>query len=388
MRNLPKVLAVLAFAGTAFSQQPTDVVARVGDQVITRADLATEIPEQYKSQYTRVTGELRDTERQAVRELLGTREMERTAKQRHVDVEQIYREAIANDLEQFSTDAQAKIHQIEASIDEADRLTLEEIIDRRLYDEAQRRKLTVDQNIAFDDLAYLRAYEAARINRAKSQDPLDKQIADSAAEAHEVVLRQRMIAAARAVVPVERTLEPPRVRVNANGFPRLGNANAPVQLVVFTDFECPYCAESAPMWRKLAEHYPNDVSVVMRDYPMANRIHAMPAAIAARCAFAQGKFWEYHDLLFANRTALTEENFLAFAQRLGLNTDAFARCEADPMTRAAIEAGVEQGRAYGVDATPTLFLNGRLISGEQTLERLTRLIEEEKKRSGPKAASR
>lgn len=380
-------LAVVLCAWSASAQQPGDVVARVGGVAITRADLANEIPEQYKAQYTRVTGELRDTERQAVRELLGTREMERIAKERHIDVEQLYRETIANELEHFSTDAQAKIHQIEASIDEADRLTLEEIIDRRLYDEGKRRGLTVDPNIAFDDVAYLRAYEAARIKRAKSEAPLDKQIAESAAEAREVVMRQRVIDAARKVVDVERTLEPPRVHVATNGFPRMGSASAPVQLVVFSDFECPYCAEIDPQLRKLYEHYEGDLSLVMRDYPMPNRIHSMPSAIAARCAFAQGKYWPYHDLLFANRTALTDENFRAFAERSGLDVAAFERCQADPATRATLEREIEQGRAYGVDATPTLFLNGRLLSGVQTLERLTRLVDEEKKRSGPKAAS-
>ena len=365
---------------TAAAQQPSDVVARVGDVAITRADLANEIPDQYKAQYARVTGELRETQRQAVRELLGTREMERIAKQRHIDVEQLYRETIARELENFSPDAQAKIHQIETSVDEADRLTLEEIIDRRLYDEAKRRAIAIDTKIAPNDIEFLRDYENARRNHAQSTDPIEKQIADAAEEARQAVLRKRVIEAARAVVKVERFLEAPRVHVAADGFPRLGKPDAPVQLVVFTDFECPYCAETEPVLHQLFDKYRDDLSIVMRDYPMANRIHAMPSAIAARCAFAQGKYWPYHDLLFANRTALTEENFRAFAGQVGLDVDAFARCEANPATRVAIEREVEQGRAYGVDATPTLFLNGRLLSGTQTVERLSRLVEEEKKR--------
>jgi protein-disulfide isomerase len=381
-------IAVAIFIGAALSTAAQEVVARVGDAVITRADLAAEIPDQYKEQYARVTAELRDTEHRAARELLGSRQIEALAKQRHVDVEQIYRETIDRERTNFAASDQAKIHQIEASIYEADRLTLEEIIDRTLFDEGTRRGLTFDTNIAYDDVAYLRAYEAARRERVKSPEPFEKQAADSAAEARAVVLRARMIAAARAVVPVERMLPPPRVQVPTAGFPRLGNAAAPVEIVVFTDFECPYCAETEPALKQLIERYPNDVTIVMRDFPMANRRAAFPSAFAARCAFAQGKYWPFHDLLFANRTALTDENFRLFASRVGVDADAFAQCRANPATRAAIDREIEEARAYGVDATPTVFVNGRLLSGAQTFEGLSRLVEEEKKRGGPKAASR
>jgi protein-disulfide isomerase len=360
--------------------EPNDVVARVGEAAIHRSDLATEIPDEYKAQYTRVTGELRETQQQAVRELLGTRNIEATARQRHVDPEQIYREAIARDSESFTTAAQAKIHQIEASVYEADRLTLEEIIDRRLYDEATRRGLKIDTNIAFDDVAYLRAYEAARRSRVNSADPLDKQIADSAAEGRTAVLRQRMIAAARAVVPVQRFLDPPRVKVATAGFPRMGSADAPVQFVVFTDFECPYCAETEPVLKRIVQTYGSDVSLVMRDFPMPNRKAALPSAIAARCASMQGKYWPYHDLLFANRTSLTDENFRRFAAETGLNTEAFSQCLANPATRTTLEREIDQARAYGVDATPTMFINGRLLSGTATFEQLSRLIEAERRR--------
>lgn len=359
---------------------PDDMVARVGDTTIRRGDLASEIPEQYKPQYVRVTTELRDTQRQAVRELLGTREMEAMAKRRHVDLEQIYRESIARDLESFSIDAQAKIHQIEASIFQADALTLEEVIDRRLYEEGVRRGLKIDTAIAFDDVEYLRAYEAARATRVKSADPLAKQIADSAAEARNAVLRARMIAAARAVVPVQRLLQPPRVKVTTAGAPRLGSADAPVQIVVFTDFECPYCAETDPVLKRVYETSGGAVSLVMRDFPMPNRLAAIPAAIAARCAHQQGKYWPFHELLFQNRTQLTAENFRAFAGLVGADVAAFDRCVADPSIRAALDREVAQARAYGIDATPTMFVNGRLVAGTATFEQLSRLVAEEQAR--------
>jgi protein-disulfide isomerase len=373
MRRLSALL--LLWLSVPAIAQSDDVVARVGDAVIRRADLAAEIPDEYKQQYVRVTGELRDTQRQAVRELLGTRGIEALARQRRVDPEQIYRETLERDVESFSTAAQAKIHQIEASVYEADRLTLEEIIDRRLYDEGTRRGLHADPNIAFDDADYLRAYEAARRN---------KQMTEAIADARAAALRKRMIEAARAGVPVQRFLEPPRVNVAAAAFPRLGSADAPVQIVAFTDFECPYCAEMEPVLKRVVETYGRDVSIVMRDFPMANRKAAWPSAIAARCASKQGKYWPFHDLLFANRTALTSENFRLFAAQNGMDADAFSRCVADPATRAAIEAEVEQARAYGVEATPTFFVNGRLISGTATFEQLSRLIEAEKnkKRGG------
>jgi len=364
------MIALLLSIAVGSTAQTGDVVARVGEAVIRRADLAAEIPDQYKQQYARVTGELRDTQHQAVRELLGTRGIEALARQRHVDAEQIYRETIERDMESFSTAAQAKIHQIEASVYEADRLTIEEIIDRRLYDEGTRRGLHVDAGISFDDADYLHAYESARRN--------NKEMNEAVADARAAVMRKRMIEAARAVVPVQRFLQPPRVKISAAGFPRLGNTAAPVQLVVFTDFECPYCAETEPVLKRVVETYGNAVSLVMRDFPMANRKAAFPSAVAARCASKQGKYWPYHDLLFANRTQLTAENFRRFAAQVGMNVDAFEQCVADPATRAAIDAEVEEARAYGVEATPALFVNGRIVNGAPTFEQLARLIDAER----------
>jgi protein-disulfide isomerase len=379
MRWLTGVVLISMAAGAAAQAgAPDDVVARVGEAVIRRSDLATEIPEQYKPQYVRVTGELRDTERQAVRELLGTREMEAAARRRHVDVEQIYRETIDRDLESFSTDAQAKIHQIEASIYQADALTLEEIIDRRLYDEGVRRGLQIDPNVAVTDVEFLRAYEAARAAQVKSDDPPARQMAAAAEQARSAVLRARMVAAARPVVKVERLLEPPRVKVATAGAPRLGSPDAPVQVVVFTDFECPYCAETDPVLKQVYERANGAMSLVMRDFPMPQRLAAMPSAIAARCAYRQGQYWPFHELLFQNRTKLTAENFRSFAQQVGIDVNAFDRCVADPLTRSALETEIAQARAYGIDATPTLFVNGRMLAGTVTFEQLSRLVAEEK----------
>jgi len=94
----------------------------------------------------------------------------------------------------------------------------------------------------------------------------------------------------------------------------------------------------------------------------------------------QDKYWPFHDLLFANRTALIAENFRRFAAQSGMNVDAFERCVADPAIRSAIDRDVADGRAYGVDATPTLFINGRIVSGAASCEQLSRLVEEEKRK--------
>jgi protein-disulfide isomerase/uncharacterized membrane protein len=153
---------------------------------------------------------------------------------------------------------------------------------------------------------------------------------------------------------------------------RKGPADAPVCIVEFSDFECPHCAQAFRDLRDLVRARP-DVSVVFRHFPLDPSCNALVqggrhrnaclAACAAECADQQGRFWEYHDVLFENQEHLERESLFRYARDMRLDLGAFRTCLDDPATRARIGVDVEAGARVGVRQTPTLVINGRTIPG-------------------------
>jgi predicted DsbA family dithiol-disulfide isomerase/uncharacterized membrane protein len=153
---------------------------------------------------------------------------------------------------------------------------------------------------------------------------------------------------------------------------RKGTANAPITIVEFSDFECPFCGRAAKDLRELVSATP-EVSLVFRHFPLDMRCNgnlqrqmhsnACLAAYAAECAGKQGRFWEYHDLLFENGQRLGREALVTYAERLGIDVTSFTGCLDDPATHARVAADVEAAVRAGVNSTPTRFINGRLVEG-------------------------
>ncbi|MDH5307677.1 MAG: thioredoxin domain-containing protein [Myxococcales bacterium] len=181
--------------------------------------------------------------------------------------------------------------------------------------------------------------------------------------------------ASRASVALE--LEPPRVEIGGEG-PSLGPADAPVTIIEFSDFQCPYCRRARPLVAALAARYPNEVRFVYRHLPLES-IHprARPAAEAAACAQDQGLFWEYHDVLFENPEALGDVDLRRYAQELGADTAQFNDCLSTRQHAAEIDADVAAAASIGVSGTPAFVVNGILVFGLQTEEELDRLIRAE-----------
>jgi protein-disulfide isomerase len=168
--------------------------------------------------------------------------------------------------------------------------------------------------------------------------------------------------------PVEVMLvkpEAPRVNVTyAADDPVKGNAKAPVTIVEFTDFQCPYCQRSQSTLKQVEETYPNDVKIVARQYPLPFHNRAKPAAEAAMCAKEQGKFWEYRDKLF-DKQQLNDEDFRRYAKELNLNSGKFEKCLASHKYAERIEKDIAEGQKFGVTGTPAFFVNGEMINGAQ-----------------------
>jgi protein-disulfide isomerase len=169
-----------------------------------------------------------------------------------------------------------------------------------------------------------------------------------------------------------------RAEVSVDGATFKGAATAPVTIVEFSDFHCPFCQRVLPPLTQLESQYGDKVKLVFRDYPIEN-LHpaARKAHEAARCANAQGKFWACHDLLFANAPKASPEQLKTYAQEVGLDVPAFEQCVNSGTYQAVVQRDVEEGSQVGVTGTPAFFINGRLVSGAQPLESFVRVIEEE-----------
>jgi protein-disulfide isomerase len=182
----------------------------------------------------------------------------------------------------------------------------------------------------------------------------------------------------RAQTPVTVYLVGPRVAVNSDrGFAQ-GAQNAPVAIVEFSDFQCPFCKGVVPTVKQLVATYPGRVKWVFRDFPI-DSLHpaARTAHEAARCAGDQGKFWEYHDLLFERAPNHSPQELKAYAQEVKLDVAAFAQCLDGGQYRDTVVKDVEEGERLGVSGTPTFFINGRPLVGNQTMEAFKAVIEQE-----------
>ncbi|MBL8785771.1 MAG: thioredoxin domain-containing protein [Deltaproteobacteria bacterium] len=164
------------------------------------------------------------------------------------------------------------------------------------------------------------------------------------------------------VIKDGKVFEPLEEKVNAfklDGSPTKGKKDAKIQIVEFSDFECPFCSRVAAPLKELEAKYGADMSVTFKHFPLSFHKNAMPTAVAAMCAHEQGKFWEFHDQAFANQKALLPENLKEYAKTVGLDLGKFDACVASNKPQAQIEADMAEARGAEVRGTPTLYINGR-----------------------------
>ena len=179
-------------------------------------------------------------------------------------------------------------------------------------------------------------------------------------------------------------LEAPRINVNlgAAGHPTLGPKNAPVTVIEFADFQCPFCKRSEDAVMAIHQKYGDRIQLVFMDFPLSFHPHAMPAANAARCAEAQGKFWQYHDALFGDQSKLEPGDLKATAKKLGLDMTKFNACFDKSQYDQAIQKDLEEGHRLNVNGTPTFFIDGREIVGAQPTENFVSIIDQELAKNG------
>jgi len=273
---------------------------------------------------------------------------------------------------------------------------LERMIDERLVDtEAKKQGLTSDQLMAAEtgkgvtvaDDAVRKFYDD---NQARMGGQTFEQIGPRIRTYLEQQGKQeawrKYVQGLREAANVSVKLEQPRVQVAAEGASR-GPADAPVTIIEFSDYQCPFCRKAEPTVKEVLARYPDKVRFVYRHFPLEMHPRARPAAEASNCAGEQGKFWEYHDQVFAGG-ALEDADLERYAKASGLDVAAWKKCLADGTTKARVDADFAAGRAAGVTGTPAFFVNGLMISGAQPVDEFVRRIEAELKRTaGGGAAS-
>jgi protein-disulfide isomerase len=274
------------------------------------------------------------------------------------------------------------------AIYESRRATLDGIIGNHLLDAEAKAGGTdrasvitreITGKVAQPSDADIAAWYAANPQRVQGA-PLDQvrtPIQSLLIQERTAAARSEYLGRLKAKTPVTITLEPPRLIVAAAGRPLRGKADAPVQIVEFSDFQCPYCLRAHPIVKQVLSEYGDRVSLVYRHYPLPNHPDARPAAEASACANEQGRFWDYHDRLFANQSRLADPDLKQHAAELGLDAQRFNDCFDRRKYEDQVDEDIDAGEAAGVSGTPAFYINGRPLSGAQPFEAFKRIIDEE-----------
>ena len=272
----------------------------------------------------------------------------------------------------------------------AQRSAVEEAIARRLMEkEAKSRSVTVAELMRTEvetkvapvspeeQKNFYEANKARYFANVPEADAL-KQIEMGLGQQRMQQRRAEYAASLRAKANVRLMLDPPRTEVAADDDPANGPANAPVTIIEFSDFQCPYCSRVVPTLARIKDRYGDSVRVVFRDFPIP-QLHpnAAKAAEAGMCAHDQGKFWPMHDMMFANQGKLDVPGLKQNAATLGLDSAAFDKCLDSGKFTAEVQKDSADGEKAGVQSTPAFFVNGRPLVGAQPYEQFADVINEE-----------
>jgi len=274
---------------------------------------------------------------------------------------------------------------------------LENLINQRLLDaEAKRRGLTteqlvqeeVDGKVAGPSEVELKArYDLLKTRINRPFEEIKEQLRAAMIQGKRQETRQAYLKSLRAGASVRILLDPPRVQVALDKSRFRGNPNAPVMLVEFSDYQCPFCGRIQSTLNDLVAKYGDKLGHTYRDFPL-REIHpeAQAAAEASRCAGYQGKFWPYHDLLFANRSKLDTPALKQYARQMGLDAESFDACVASGKYAVEVAQDFEEGQRAGVSGTPAFFINGIFLNGARPAADFERIIEAELSRGQNQAA--
>jgi protein-disulfide isomerase len=268
---------------------------------------------------------------------------------------------------------------------QAERKALDDLIDQHLLEmQARKENLTVDQLLQREVTSKLKTdptedqlriyYEG--VDTDQPFEAMREQILQHIREARQTKARAAYLKTLRSQAQISIALTSPTAPVELTRSPVRGNRDAPVVLVEFADYQCPYCQKIHPDLEKLQKEYGNRLALVYKDYPLPMHPYAQKAAEAARCAGVQGKFWEFHDMLFAGKK-LQPADLKEQAQTLNLNEQQFDKCIVEGLEAADVEKDAAEARSLGITGTPSFFINGHFFSGVLSYAALRDMVEQQ-----------
>lgn len=272
---------------------------------------------------------------------------------------------------------------------ELSRQVLQEMVyDRLVAKEASDRGISREEYLAREIDAKVAPPNAAELGELYEQNkarfgaqPKEAAIAYISAAMLDQRREERQAAFAREVLgryDVKLRLSPPRAKVTVPAdAPTLGPADAPVTIVAYADYQCPYCQRSQPVVEQVLAEYKGKVRLVHRDFPLNIHPQALPASHAARCAAEQGKFWEYHRSLLGSPGDFQKQDLLRRAGEVGMKLPEFTACMESNRHDAAIQQAIDEGTRLGVSGTPAFFINGQVFFGAYPIERFREVIDAE-----------
>lgn len=265
---------------------------------------------------------------------------------------------------------------------------LDQLVAEALFEqEAAARGVTVEQLQQTEIVDKIKEPTDAEIkqvydeNKAQLGDATLEQVKDQISQ---YLMRKAVTAQRQAVIdalkkkyPTRVTLKPPIVQVALGSTPAKGSAKAPVTIIEFSDYQCPFCKRVEPTVQEVLKIYgPEKVRFAYRNFPLPMHSEARPAAEAAACAADQGKFWEYHEKLMAAKD-LSAPSLQTMAGEVGIDKKKFDECVAAQKFKDSVDKDVKAGEEAGVSGTPAFFINGRMIDGAQPVEKFKEIIDEE-----------
>jgi protein-disulfide isomerase len=295
--------------------------------------------------------------------------------------------------------ASLQIYTLEQKIYNLRLKTLEDLITKIcLEGEAKRRGITVDElksllaqnapvveDAEVDKVYIMNASQFSNIGEDEAKQRIRMDLQQRA----RLSSYQAAVRTLRNKFNVEVTLPQPIapvVSVNSSG-PIRGTINAPVTIIEFSDFQCPFCKRAATALKELLEDKKGTVKLVFKQYPLAGHQYAFGAAQAALCAAQQNKFWEYHDLLFEHSTDLSVKALKEYAAAAHMDADKFNQCFDTGDTQAAVMKDMQDGIRAGITATPTFLINGTVVQGIRSLEDFKALVDSARRTTDSGGAS-
>lgn len=300
---------------------------------------------------------------------------------------QVTLEQVDAKWEEFDAAERARVTQL---LYQNRRNMLDQVVgDILIVDAAKAANLSVDAYLAQDSAKRAAPVSEQEIvqffdaNRDRAQgrtlDELRGQITEFLASQRTLQARAQLVEELKAKsAGVKVMLDPPRYTVATSASdPVRGAASAPVTIIEFSDYQCPFCGRVNPTLEQVRQTYGDKVKIVFKDFPLPTHPLAPKAAEAAHCAGEQGKYWEMHDQMFANQRALNVPELKQYAAGLGLDAAKFNQCLDSGKHAGLVTAGQAQGEKMGVNSTPTLYINGRPLIGAQPFDAFKAVIDEE-----------